>query len=243
MKKLLALTFVALTGGLMAVSSAGAVDTFCTGVLEGGTYDNIVVPSGAFCRVNMAEVTGNVSALTDSRLVIVDSNIGGSVEGDGADAVLVVGSFVRRSISIKEGGPGPEGLLEGFGCPLLGSNPVVFVSCEALVFRTIVDEGDVKIQQVVGSIGVGESRIRRGSLEIKDNIIPAGEILLAISGTLGLPVSKKIEVSRNTGDGDKFVSGVTADGSIKCSDNSLPFSTSVSEGGTNTAPKLKDQCS
>jgi len=51
-------------------------------------------------------------------------------------------------------------------------------------------------------------------------------------------------VSKNTGDGDKFVSGVSAGSKIQCKDNSAPFSAiAPSEGGTNTGPKLKDQCS
>jgi hypothetical protein len=243
MKRLLALTVMAFAAGLVAVSTAAGADTLCTGPVDGGTFDNIVVPPGAFCRVNFAEVNGNVSALENSLLVIVDSNVRGSVVGDKADAVLVVGSFVRGDITITGGGPAPETLLEGFGCPLLSSSPLVFVSCEALVFQTIVD-GNVKIANMVGSIGVGESRIRIGSLKIKDNIIPRGETLLAISGTMGLPVSKNVEVSNNTGDGDKFVSGVVAGAKIQCKDNSAPFSTiAPSEGGTNTAPKTKDQCS
>ncbi len=244
MKRLLALTVVALVGGLAAASSAAAVDTFCTGYLDGGIYDSIVVSPGAFCRVDMAEVNGNVSALENSLLVIVDSTIRGSVVGNRAGAVLVVGSFVRGDISITNGGPSPESLLEGLGCPLLSSSPLHFVSCEALVFRTIVDEGNITIQGVVGSVGVGESRVRRGSLRVRDNIIPAGETLLLLSGTVGLPVASTVEVSRNTGAGDKFVSGVVADGKIQCKDNSAPFSTiAPSEGGINTAPKMKDQCS
>jgi hypothetical protein len=244
MKKLLALTVVALAGGLVAVSSAAAVDTLCTGLMEGGTYDNIVVPPGAICRVRMAQVNGNVSALENSLLVIVDSNIRGNITGSRADAVQVVGSFVSGNISIRDGGPGPETLLEGFGCPLLASSPLGFVSCEALVFRTIVDSGHVHIERMVGSIGVGESQIRRGSLQVKDNTVPAGETLLVISGMIGLPVSNNIDVSRNTGAGDKFVSGVVAGGQIQCKDNSTPFSTNApSEGGTNTSRKTKDQCS
>jgi hypothetical protein len=151
---------------------------------------------------------------------------------------------VRGDISITDGGPSPETLLEGLGCPLLRFSPPRFASCEALVFRTIVEEGNVNIERMVGSIGVGESRIRRGNLKVKDNIIPAGETLLVISGTLGLPVANNVEVSGNTGDGDKVVSGVVAGGKIQCKDNSAPFSTiAPSEGGINTAPKLKDQCS
>src|SRR6267142_1286918 len=244
MKRLLALTVVALVGGLAAASSAGAVDTFCAGYLNGGTYDSIVVLPGAFCRVDLAEVNGNVSALENALLVIVDSTIRGSVLGNRADAVLVVGSFVRGDISITNGGPSPQPLLEGLGCPLLRSSPLRFVSCEALVFRTIVDEGNVTIQGMVGSVGVGESRVRRGSLRLRDNIIPAGETLLVISGTVGLPVATTVEVSRNTGDGDKFVSGVVAGVKVQCKDNGAPFSTiAPSEGGINSAPKLRDQCS
>jgi len=113
-----------------------------------------------------------------------------------------------------------------------------------LVFRTIVDEGNVTIQGMVGSVGVGESRVRRGSLRVRDNIIPAGETLLVISGTVGLPVATTVAVSRNTGDGDKFVSGVVAGVKVQCKDNGTPFSTiAPSEGGINSAPKLRDQCS
>jgi hypothetical protein len=120
----------------------------------------------------------------------------------------------------------------------------MFASCEAMVYRTIVDSGNVGIDKEVGSVAVGESQIRRGHLIVRDNVIPAGEVLLVISGSLGLPVAKSIDVSRNTGDGDKFVSGVVSGSQIRCNDNTAPFSTlAPAEGGTNTAPKLRDQCS
>ena len=206
-----------------------AGDTPCAGALPPGIYDNIIVPPGASCTLSASVVLGNVKALENSQLVIISSNVRGNVEGDKADLVQVNFSLVRENILIKEGGPAPIVPPGGFFCP------PAFSSCEALVFHTIVEEGNVQIEKMVGTVWVGDNSIQKGNIKIEENFIPLDEILVIGANK----IAQNLQVFKNTVPGGKFVdtSPNTAGESIQCFENSPPFL-----GGPNIAPKKEGQC-
>jgi hypothetical protein len=105
MKRLVITGIAALAVIFLAPDSATADDTHCIGVLPPATYDSVIVPPGQTCLLTGALVQGNVKALENSRLVIVESIIQGNLEGDKADLVQIDESIVRQNILIKEGGP------------------------------------------------------------------------------------------------------------------------------------------
>jgi hypothetical protein len=81
---------------------AVADDSRCVGALT-GPHDNVVVPPGALCYLNNAQVKGNVKALENSRLVggnLGPNTVQGSVYGDKAEIVQFNRSTVRGNIEI-----------------------------------------------------------------------------------------------------------------------------------------------
>jgi hypothetical protein len=226
MKKLVALAALSLVGGLLATTSAVADDTHCIGALT-GTFDNVVVPPAARCTISDSTVRGNVKALENSQLVIQQSNIRGNVEGDKADLVQVNSSMVRGNILIKEGGPAVAPFPAGAVICLTNV-------CEALVFVTTVEEGNVQIEKMTGDAVVSFARILKGNAKVEDNFIPAGDAL----AVLATPIAQNLQVFKNKGPGTfKQVTGNTVGESIQCFENDPPF-----VGGPNTAPKKEGQC-
>src|SRR5687767_13784679 len=61
-------------------------DFTCTALTPAtGAHENIVVPPGETCNVSAANVGGNIKALQDARLFVLDSQVGGSIYGEKAD--------------------------------------------------------------------------------------------------------------------------------------------------------------
>jgi hypothetical protein len=221
---------------LVSPPTAEANDTECVVALPPATYDNVVVPPGATCSLVGSTVLGNVKALEKSQLVIRNSNVRGNVHGDKADVVQVIESRVRESISIKEGGPAaattvPTG---GFFCGALG-NP-----CEVFISGTIVEEGEVQIEKMVGSVAVqqlivllGPGEVQKGNIKVEDNRIPASPEFLEIRYT----IAQNLQVFKNTGAGGKFVDNNSVGENLQCFDNEPPFASF-----NNTARSEEGQC-
>jgi hypothetical protein len=90
----------ALAAVMVMAPAAVAVDTQCSSALT-GPRENVVVQTGAICWLTNADVIGNVTARTGSKLEIRDSRIGGNVVGEKADVVRVDGaSIVRGDVQI-----------------------------------------------------------------------------------------------------------------------------------------------
>lgn len=214
---------------LAAPSAAVAGDTQCVGALPPGLYDNVVVPPGATCTVASSTVRGNVKALENARIDIFASTIQGNVEGDKADVVVVRNSTVREDISIKEGGPAAPpavGLLCAAGGPL--------TPCEAVVTRTTVQEGNIQIEKMVGSVAIESTTVTEGDVKLEENTIPPNEFLFITNNPL---IAGNLQVFKNTGVGFKIVTRNTVRGNLQCLENTPPFT-----GGPNTAQKAEGQC-
>lgn len=235
MRRTLAL-LVALTSAcvvLVAAPGAAAGDTQCTATLT-GTHDNVVVPPGQTCVLNGATVLGNVKALQDSRLAISGSNVRGNVAGDKADIVQVNFSTVREDISIKEGGPASAVALPGafFFCFGAGT------PCEALVFNSTIEEGNIQIEKMEGDSVVQDSGLLslspiRGNILAYENFVPA-DSFFDVSRT---SVTQNIQVYKNRGPGPKFVTGNLVGENLQCFENEPPFFTFG-----NVARQVQGQC-
>jgi len=183
--------------------------------LPPGTYDNVVVPPGARCFLANAQVKGSVKALENSRLFGYSNTVLGNVIGDKAEVVVFNSSTVRENIDIKEGEVNDRGR-------------------DVDIFRTTVQEGNIKIEKMTGDIAVEASRVLKGDIQVFDNII--------IGRFLGLEnllsnVGQNFQVFKNTGPGDKMVVGNTVGENLQCFENTPPFL-----GGPNEAQKAEGQC-
>jgi hypothetical protein len=217
---------------LVVAPGAAANDTPCTGALT-GTHDNVVVMPGQTCILSAATVRGNVKALQDSRLRVTSSNVGGSVEGDKADVVQVDGSTVRENIIVKEAGP-PVAVLPGFFICAFG---FAFTPCEAFVFNTTVERGNIQLEKVQGTAWVAGSLLLssiRGNIKVEDNLAsPVAEFMAVTDNT----VEQNVQVFKNKGPGNKQVSGNIVREDLQCFENDPPF---FSFG--NTARQVQGQC-
>lgn len=239
---------MAAVGLLIAAPPAVAGDTTCnTGVspVLAGPHDNVVVPQGGFCVIKGATIKGSVKALENSRLYIRDSAVGGNIDGDKADVVQIVSVTVKYgSIQIKEGGPNTVG------------------HYEAAVCDTTLWNGNIQIEKTLAEVGlfVGNpgtlvglpdstnclgNTLKRGNIKVEENHIlvlaPAAGLTIIANTVGGPPTSNgpggNLQVFKNSGDGNKEVSGNTIRQNLQCKENQDPF---ISAG--NLAREFEDQC-
>lgn len=216
-----ALVLLAL-GALLAPSGAVAApaSTTCTGVLFGGPYFAVEVPTGASCSLIEARVIGGVTAAAGSSLLIANnSTIVGGVVADHALWVQIIDSFVAGTVRIVGAGDDPSGVTEA-----------------AVRFSTIVG-GDIEVEESAGTILVDDNRVRGGSITVARNYVPP---FLAYPSELSVRlnhVSGDVTVSGNTGPGPKEVWGNEVLGTLRCEQNDSPFT-----GGPNEARTTIGAC-
>ena len=215
---LLAIVLATLLSAAIMVQTAPpavADDSRCAGLLT-GPHDNVVVPPGATCVLNNAQVKGNVKALEDSQLFSISgTTVQGSVFGDKAEVVQFSNSTVRGNIEIKEGEVNDQGLLDVF------------------LQRTTVQEGNVKIEKMTGEVLVINNDVHKGNLQLFENLpaAPAGMRVLFNE------VAQDLQVFKNRGPATKQVAGNTVGENLQCFENDPPFI-----GQSNVAKKAEGQC-
>lgn len=190
--------------------------TLCAGVLNGGSYEHIVVPDDAYCELNASVVRGNVTVRENAELHIGHgggSTIDGNVQGHKAEIVHVHFSTIEGSIRIEDGEQ-PD-----------TSHPDAVVN-----FNTV--DGDIEVAKMVGGVVVGFNTVG-GHVALHDNMITATRLLRARFQT----VDGNVHVFNNDGPGDKAVQANTVHGNLHCHGNGTPFT-----GGPNTARHSLDQC-
>lgn len=220
MKRLILVVVVASAALVVVVpSSAEAGDTLCEGDMT-GTFDNVIVPSGAVCHLTDATISGNVKALEDSRLRIENSTVGGNLEGDKADIVQLFFVTVREQISIKEGGPGTQDSSGTFNVCFPGATP-----CEALIVGGEVEEGGIQIEKMVGDVLVASVDVA-GNLKLEENSITG---LFRVGDST---VGQNLQVSKITGSTNKVIQENTVGQSLQCFDNDSPFAALFNTAGT-----------
>jgi hypothetical protein len=224
---------IALVVGLAAVTlgvwSAPAVadDTFCVLSLT-GQFDNVVVPENTACTLVGSRVKGNVKVLRGASLFSSDNTIGGNVEGDGPAFVGSAGDTIGGNFTVT-GATGP-----GFEFQEFSLN--VFV-CGALL-----PEGNITVKESVnGTIAVGSTIdacpgnvVAKGNIKVEDNLITAPPEALAVQRNT---VGGNIQVFKNRGEGEKFVTENTVRQNLQCKENDQPFA-----GSPNVARNAEGQC-
>ena len=192
-------------------SSSSDDDEECVGTRT-GTFENVIVPSGATCTLQSATVKGNVKALENARLFVNASHVHGNVQGDEASVVQVTGGTVDGDIQIEEGDSPSE----------LGA---------AVTGGTVVTAGNIQIAKMNTSrVLVSDARVLKGNIQITENNASTSLEIL------GNYVAQNLQVFKNRG-GNKVVSGNTVGQAIQCKENTSPFN-----GGPNTAGETEGQC-
>jgi hypothetical protein len=214
---------------ILLPSNAKANDTECAALLT-GTFDNIVVPPGQTCNLTNATVLGNVKAFQDSRLSMFNTTVLGNVETDKADIVQMILSTVRQNISIKEGGPAGPPAPSFNVCRGSDGN---FTPCEVLILLTLVEQGDVQIEKMVGTILIEDLEVRVGNLTFQENSIEPTEVF-RVTDTI---VGGNLQVLKTTGAGNKVVVLNAVGENLQCFENDPPF-----VGQPNTARQAEGQC-
>lgn len=267
MKRLILAAILALTS-IGLVATPVAADDFECGTpggdpetIEGGTFDNIVVPTGATCVLIGVTVQGNVLAKPASELEIDESTVGGGLKAETDAGVFGFGTTVAGSwicdgcffddlFSVNVGGDisvkGAE--LGNFMCDVtVGGNLTITESIGGDGFPFEIDnagvDGNLAFTRNEGPASITNSGIG-GSLQFSNNDVngvadavacdgPSGSIT---DGTLvGNEVGGNIQVTRNTG--QLTIADNHADGSLQCSGNTPP-----PVGGGNTASSKQGQC-
>lgn len=231
----LALVFaLALAAGVLTLAllakPAQAATTQCVGVLT-GVHDNVVVPPGASCTLQSAQVKGNVKVQQDARLQANASSIRGNVQGPQVRQILLqFETRVGGDVRIKGADPGTTNGFDinvrvGGDAQIEGNQGRVFVDAAFI-------EGDLEVRENIsqGFLEV-EFNTVGGNIEIEDNSV------LSSMSVLGNQVTENMRVSNNTGSGRKQVVNNTVDNNLQCFGNTPPF-----VGGPNAAPNAQGQC-
>jgi hypothetical protein len=238
---MLALTIVLAAGPLAAVLAkpAWADNTLCEGTLPPGDYDNVVVPEGTFCNLSDSFVRHNVTALEQSRLLMVhdevdgnvhalehaevgiyDSDIRGNVKGHKANAVQVNGSIVGKNIHI------------------VGANvPGPFGPIGAIVDGTRLPKGNIHIKKnTTPGVAVNRSTVEKGNVKVAENVVHSPSFAQGLQ-ILDNQIVGNVQVSKNSGPSEKVVQSNDIRAALQCVENIDPF-----VGGPNFAQKAKGQC-
>ena len=97
--KVLGLVAVCATALLAMASPAMARDFRCNGVVEGKTYNDVVVPSGAACTLVGTTVRGDVRVLRNAYLQTIGAVVRGDVEGSASQTIFIdIGTRVSGSV-------------------------------------------------------------------------------------------------------------------------------------------------
>jgi hypothetical protein len=188
-------------------------EVHCQGFLT-GTFQNVIVRSGAFCSLFNSVLTGNLKALPGSQLSTLNNTIAGSIQADGATFVDIVGDRVGGNIEIVGG---PAGSQAGF--------------LDYRVLGATVMEGNIHVLKNQRTVFVQQNTLVKGNIQVEDNFNLVDFIVLANS------VPRNIQVYKNMGSGPKTVAFNIAGQSVQCFENQQPFN-----GQPNTAPNLEGQC-
>lgn len=241
---------------MLVVPAAAAAPTECTGTLLVGTYDNVVVPSGADCEMLPGTtVTGNVLVRADASLRASGSNISGHVIGRDTSWVCVqFGSEVGGNFDVTGGDPGTT---TGFDISVMvGGNAKVSENAGLTFIDAAEVGGNIDVSENTGTLEI-EFNTVGGNVKIADNFVPLGYTggpATPLFGGCGVPTSfllnaggmsdifndlgssSNMHVIRNSGPGSKTVTDNTVK-NLVCLNNDLPF-----VGGPNNAQHAVGQC-
>lgn len=193
---------------------ASTDDQPCTGVVVGGTYENVTVPEGSTCTLRGVTVSGNVVALRNARLFVEDSRVDGNIQGDKAAVVHVRGGRLDGNLQMQEGVSTGE-----LGVSITGG--------------TVLTQGNIQVTKMrTGQIVVTDAVLEKGNLQVEENEVTTS---LEIARNR---VAQNLEVRKNRGGAAKVVRENTVGQKLECKENDSPF-----VGGPNAASEAEGQCS
>jgi hypothetical protein len=164
-----ALVAIAVMFSAIAISPAAHADDLeCDGAVEGGNFDNVIVPAGAVCYLNVANVKGNVDVEEDAIFISACSTVGGNVTADGAADVVVSCSSIGGRVQVVRGGE-----LSVDSSAVTGD--VVFTENAGQV--EIIDnviQGSVQAHMNTGGVTMADNRIRNNLQCSQNNPRPVG---------------------------------------------------------------------
>src|SRR4051794_17785354 len=193
MKKAVIVGLTAATGlsaGLMFTSPASAVGqaTECTGTLT-GTFDRILVPAGATCRLVDATVVHNVVVGADASIHTKTSTLG-SFDSRSSAMVRLTDTDVLGDVDVR--GTTGVTVIGSAGCQV---DPLI--------------NGNLEVKATLGNVALCD-------LNVRNNIIVDGNA--GRVGIFGNVVGNNIEVFGNTGPANR-VRGNTIREKLDCHGN------------------------
>lgn len=168
MRRALLVTAVVL--GVVGIGPvAHADDIECTGAVVGETVDNVIVPPGETCYLNVSDVEGNIDVGEDATLVLACSTVAGNVTADGAADVVLACSTIGGRVHVVRGG---EGFL-GDSTEVTGD--VVFAENDGTVeIENSVILGSLQARRNTGGLKIEHNRIRNNLQCSQNNPRPIG---------------------------------------------------------------------
>ena len=199
MKKTFIVMVMALGALLLNPAIAAGADFECTGFQSGGTFGNVVVPTGQSCVLDHVRVTGKVTVQTGGNLIVSttggDSTVAGDIKGDGCGFIeleatslaarIVVGGNVRIQNCtgvVFSGGQG-DSTRTPPGSILIGGNVKCSDNADGCVFDYFIISGSLECSANGQGCTVNHDAIG-GSVTMNNN--PGGVIVTesAIGGDL-----------------------------------------------------------
>ena len=167
---LMVVSTILLLGVISSSPFAFANPTPCDGTIDSGTFDEIVVESGDVCEIRDVTVNGNVKVNNGGTLLMFDSTVLGSVEGEGARIISVQHTAIDGNVKIIEtkiftviGSNTVQGNIE-----ILDSSSAFSLVVDNLVSSNIVFNNNLFAQSNVDGNIISGNTVG-GSLECKDN--------------------------------------------------------------------------
>jgi hypothetical protein len=200
----------------------------CDGAYTGVTVKSVVVPKGGFCTLINSTATDNVKVQEGATFIARGTTLRKDVASDKAARVDVDGSTVggnfqnARTVSVNV-----------TSSTVTTGDLKATEGASVAICATTVKQGVIQIEKTRGTVRVGDpdgcggNVVERKDMLIRENVITGQLRVRANNILLG-----NLEVSKNTGTGDKLMEGNTGTKDLKCRDNTPPFSASNNTGWT-----------
>ena len=86
---------------LVLAPAAAAGNVTCQGVLSGSVAGNVIVPKGAECALEFADVSGNVTAQIDATVSVLGSTVGGNYTCNNCEQAHLESSTINGNYQIS----------------------------------------------------------------------------------------------------------------------------------------------
>ena len=204
------------TAAAVVVSAAPAFAVIrCDTTMTGNIPGNVIVPSGATCILEEANVAGNVNVRQGGTLEVLGSQLTRSNITANAPAGLYIDrSIIGANVTINRLMTSEEQSFPNGICgTTIGANLTFSNSNPETTFTIGTNQTDGEQPAFEGQGGCSAPNTIHGSVTLTTN---QGEIAL-----LGNHVGGNVTASKNTGGGE--ISGNTIKGSLTCANNSPPL--------------------